>query len=187
MKTFTANSLNDKNEEQSSGAICIISTSVRKGRKLRTFSHTTYNMFKGWMLREPESHPAVSFTMSLCCPAYDELSLQGSQCVVMSAVSCQLLTKYYQICSLRGIELTAIQAPSRKISKCPFQNFKQYNHEGMLDYYRLKQECYTYFQDLLRTLLLIVSSWTLKPRLSSGLEAMACVTVVNTQTQIEPL
>ena len=32
-------------------------------------------MFRGWIKRKPESHPAVSVTMSLCLSGYDELDL----------------------------------------------------------------------------------------------------------------
>ena len=76
-KGHTNNNLNTKEKEEidTPGTFCHLSTSVRKGRKLRTLPHHTYDLFRGWTKRKPESHPAVSVTMSLCLSGYDELDL----------------------------------------------------------------------------------------------------------------
>ena len=73
-KNHTNNNLNQEGTDHP-GTFCHLSTSHRKGRKLRTLPHHTYDMFRGWIKRKPESHPAVSVTMSLCLPGYDELDL----------------------------------------------------------------------------------------------------------------
>ena len=67
-KGHTNISLNNKEDKEieTAGTFCHLSTSVRKGRKLCTLPHHTYDLFRGWMQRKPESHPAVSVTMSLC-------------------------------------------------------------------------------------------------------------------------
>ena len=76
-KGHTNNSLNNKEEKEieTTGTFCHLSTSVMKGRKLRTLPHHTNDLFRGWMQRKPESHPAVSVKMSLCCSDYDQLDL----------------------------------------------------------------------------------------------------------------
>ena len=42
---------------------------------MRTLPHHTYEMFRGWIQRRPEPHPAISITMSLCESAYTDLNL----------------------------------------------------------------------------------------------------------------
>ena len=71
----TNNSLSSKPEERVMGTFCNLTTTVKKGRHIRTLPHHTYDMFRGWTQRTPESHPAVSVTMSLCSSAYEELAL----------------------------------------------------------------------------------------------------------------
>ena len=42
---------------------------------MRTLFHHTYDLFRGWLKRKPEAHPAVTVTMSLCVPAYTDLDI----------------------------------------------------------------------------------------------------------------
>ena len=65
----------DEQEGNATGPFCNLSTSVRRGRVMRTLPHHTYDLFRGWLKRKPEPHPAITVTMTLCEPAYKDLHL----------------------------------------------------------------------------------------------------------------
>ena len=71
----TANTINVAKDTITSGPFCNISTIVKKGRVMKTLPHYTYDMFRGWLKRKPEPHPAITVTMSLCETAYEDLNI----------------------------------------------------------------------------------------------------------------
>jgi len=47
----------------------------RSGKQLRTLPHHTYDLYKGWVARDPAPHPLAKVEVSLCKSGYEELDL----------------------------------------------------------------------------------------------------------------
>ena len=57
------------------GSFCQISVSNRSGRQVRTLQHHTYDLYRGWVARDPAPHPLAKVEVSLCKSGYEELDL----------------------------------------------------------------------------------------------------------------